>query len=184
MVKFNLVLILIRFRYKWFEERHQQLETLEAQLRRLQASLEGLYAHRRELAYATAALGKGLALLSNGEDHTGLSRALAKMAELHDKVSLSHSFCGFECLNEEICQRCCHRLWVSMSDLCLVWFFQLEGVHNEQSDADFYILHELLKDYLSLLGVVKVVHCLNNNQCLEWRKKKNGKMEKWKNGKL
>jgi len=102
----------------WFEERHQQLETLESQLRRLQASLEGLYTHRRELAFATAALGKGLALLSNGEDHTGLSRALAKMAELHDK---------------------------------------LEGVHNEQSDADFYILHELLKDYLSLLGVVKDV---------------------------
>ena len=33
---------------------------------------------------------------------------------------------------------------------------QLEDVHNEQSDADFYILHELIKDYLSLLGVVKV----------------------------
>lgn len=71
---------------QWFEERHQQLETLESQFRRLQASLEGLYSHRRELAFATAALGKGLALLSNGEDHAGLSRALAKMAELHDKV--------------------------------------------------------------------------------------------------
>uniref|UniRef100_A0A0P6ESB0 Sorting nexin-2 n=1 Tax=Daphnia magna TaxID=35525 RepID=A0A0P6ESB0_9CRUS len=102
----------------WFEERHQQLETLESQFRRLQASLEGLYSHRRELAFATAALGKGLALLSNGEDHAGLSRALAKMAELHDK---------------------------------------LEGVHNDQSNADFYILHELIKDYLSLLGVVKDV---------------------------
>ena len=73
---------------EWFEERHQQLETLESQFRRLQASLEGLYSHRRELAFATAALGKGLALLSNGEDHAGLSRALAKMAELHDKVNL------------------------------------------------------------------------------------------------
>ena len=72
--------------FQWFEERHQQLETLESQFRRLQASLEGLYSHRRELAYATAALGKGLALLSNGEDHAGLSRALAKMADLHDKV--------------------------------------------------------------------------------------------------
>ncbi|EFX90126.1 sorting nexin-2-like [Daphnia pulex] len=102
----------------WFEERHQQLETLESQFRRLQASLEGLYSHRRELAYATAALGKGLALLSNGEDHAGLSRALAKMADLHDK---------------------------------------LEGVHNDQSNADFYILHELIKDYLGLLGVVKDV---------------------------
>lgn len=59
---------------------------MESQFRRLQASLEGLYSHRRELAFATAALGKGLALLSNGEDHAGLSRALAKMAELHDKV--------------------------------------------------------------------------------------------------
>ena len=34
--------------------------------------------------------------------------------------------------------------------------FQLEVVHMEQSNADFYILHELIKDYLSLLGVVKV----------------------------
>ena len=71
---------------QWFEERQQQLETLESQLRRLQASLDGLHSHRRELACATAALGRGLALLSNGEDHAGLSRALAKMAELQDKV--------------------------------------------------------------------------------------------------
>lgn len=35
---------------------------------------------------------------------------------------------------------------------------QLEDVHNEQSDADFYILHELIKDYLSLLVVVKVIN--------------------------
>jgi len=102
----------------WFEERQQQLETLESQLRRLQASLDGLHSHRRELACATAALGRGLALLSNGEDHAGLSRALAKMAELQDK---------------------------------------LEAVHNEQASYDFYILHELLKDYVGLLGVVKDV---------------------------
>lgn len=81
----------LRTNFQWFEERHQQLETLESQFRRLQASLEGLYSHRRELACATAALGKGLALLSNGEDHAGLSRALAKMAELHDKVNFPFS---------------------------------------------------------------------------------------------
>lgn len=50
-------------------------------------------------------------------------------------------------------------VYVSLTSLLI---FQLEGVHNEQSDADFYILHELLKDYLSLLGVVKVVHRLSN----------------------
>lgn len=37
-------------------------------------------------------------------------------------------------------------------------------MHNEQSDADFYILHELIKDYLSLLGVVKVYYIAANSK--------------------
>lgn len=87
-LEFGAHFVCISCRLQWFEDRQQQLETLEAQLRRLQASLEGLYSHRRELAYSTAALGRGLALLSNGEDHTGLLRTLAKMAELQDKVEI------------------------------------------------------------------------------------------------
>jgi sorting nexin-1/2 len=33
---------------------------------------------------------------------------------------------------------------------------KVEAVHKQQADTDFYVLSELLKDYISLIGSVKV----------------------------
>lgn len=34
---------------------------------------------------------------------------------------------------------------------------KVESLHNEQSNTDFYVLCELLKDYIGLLGAIKEV---------------------------
>jgi len=34
----------------------------------------------------------------------------------------------------------------------------VEALHNEQANADFSVLCELLKDYIALIGAIKVVH--------------------------
>lgn len=36
-------------------------------------------------------------------------------------------------------------------------FFQVESLHHEQSNTDFYVLCELIKDYIGLLGAIKEV---------------------------
>jgi len=33
---------------------------------------------------------------------------------------------------------------------------KMEALHKEQSDQDFYVMAELLKDYINLIGAVKV----------------------------
>jgi hypothetical protein len=33
----------------------------------------------------------------------------------------------------------------------------VEALHNEQANADFSVLCELLKDYVALIGAIKVV---------------------------
>jgi len=35
---------------------------------------------------------------------------------------------------------------------------KVESVHQAQSDADFYILSELIHDYVSMVHAVKVIH--------------------------
>ncbi|GLH07322.1 Sorting nexin-2 [Gryllus bimaculatus] len=102
----------------WFEEKTQQVENLDIQLRKLHASVETLVLHRKELAMFTAAFARSAATLSNCEEHTSLSRALAQLAEVEDKV---------------------------------------ETLHNDQANADFSVLCELLKDYVALIGAIKEV---------------------------
>jgi sorting nexin-1/2 len=34
----------------------------------------------------------------------------------------------------------------------------VEALHNEQANADFSVLCELLKDYVALIGAIKVMH--------------------------
>ena len=91
--------------------------SIDTQLRKLHASLESLVAQRRDLVTNTAQFAKSCALLSNAEEHTGLSRALSHLAEVEEKV---------------------------------------EQVHVEQANGDFFQLSETIRDYVALLGAVKV----------------------------
>lgn len=102
----------------WFEEKQQQIDNLDQQLRKLHASVESLVLHRKELALNTGAFAKSAAMLGTCEEHTALSRALSQLAEVEEKV---------------------------------------EQLHSNQAGQDFFLLSELLKDYISLIGAVKDV---------------------------
>jgi len=102
----------------WFEEKVGQVESLDAQLRKLLLSVESLVLGRKDLAALTSSFAKSAAMLSNCEEHSSLSRALAQLADVEEKV---------------------------------------EAVHNDQSNTDFAILCELLRDYVALIGSVRDV---------------------------
>ncbi|XP_017577315.1 sorting nexin-2 isoform X2 [Pygocentrus nattereri] len=74
----------------WFEEKQQQFENLDIQLRKLHASVESLVCHRKELSVNTASFAKSAAMLGNSEDHTALSRALSQLAEVEEKIDQLH----------------------------------------------------------------------------------------------
>nr|XP_002130718.1 sorting nexin-2-like [Ciona intestinalis] len=74
----------------WFEEKQQQIESLEQQLRKLHASFESLVHHRKELAVNTALFAKSSATLGNAEEHTALSRALAQLSDAFEKIENVH----------------------------------------------------------------------------------------------
>ncbi|XP_046727969.1 sorting nexin-2 isoform X1 [Silurus meridionalis] len=74
----------------WFEEKQQQFENLDIQLRKLHASVESLVCHRKELSMNTASFAKSAAMLGNSEDHTALSRALSQLAEVEEKIDQLH----------------------------------------------------------------------------------------------
>uniref|UniRef100_A0A673IL83 PX domain-containing protein n=1 Tax=Sinocyclocheilus rhinocerous TaxID=307959 RepID=A0A673IL83_9TELE len=96
----------------WFEEKQQQFENLDVQLRKLHASVESLVFHRKELSVNTASFAKSAAMLGNSEDHTALSRALSQLAEVEEKI---------------------------------------DQLHQDQACADFYLISELLGDYVRLI---------------------------------
>lgn len=75
---------------QWFEERTQQIESLDAQLRKLHAAMEGLVSYRRELAMSTAAFAKATAVLSSVEEHSSLSRALHQLSESTERTHTIH----------------------------------------------------------------------------------------------
>uniref|UniRef100_A0A673ISI4 Sorting nexin-2 n=1 Tax=Sinocyclocheilus rhinocerous TaxID=307959 RepID=A0A673ISI4_9TELE len=102
----------------WFEEKQQQFENLDVQLRKLHASVESLVFHRKELSVNTASFAKSAAMLGNSEDHTALSRALSQLAEVEEKI---------------------------------------DQLHQDQACADFYLISELLGDYVRLITAVKGV---------------------------
>ncbi|XP_051524481.1 sorting nexin-2-like [Myxocyprinus asiaticus] len=74
----------------WFEDKQQQFENLDVQLRKLHASVESLVCHRKELSVNTASFAKSTAMLGNSEDHTALSRALSQLAEVEEKIDQLH----------------------------------------------------------------------------------------------
>jgi len=71
---------------QWFEEKTQNIEALENQLRKVYGSVELLVINRKELALATGTFAKSAAILSNNEEHTSLSRILSQLAEVEEKV--------------------------------------------------------------------------------------------------
>jgi len=70
----------------WFEEKHQQVENLDQQLHKLQASVDALIHHRKELSTSTGSFAKSCAILGNCEEHTSLSCALSQLADTEEKV--------------------------------------------------------------------------------------------------
>ena len=70
----------------WFEEKQQQVENLEQQLRRLHNALEGLVQNRKDLSASSALFAKSAATLGNAEEHTALSRALAQLSDAFEKM--------------------------------------------------------------------------------------------------
>uniref|UniRef100_A0A1B6LMV1 Sorting nexin-2 n=1 Tax=Graphocephala atropunctata TaxID=36148 RepID=A0A1B6LMV1_9HEMI len=75
----------------WFEEKIQQMESLDGQLRKLLMSVETLVLARRDLAMLTSTFAKSAAMLSNCEEHTSLSRALSQLADVEEKVESLHN---------------------------------------------------------------------------------------------
>ncbi|XP_070689296.1 sorting nexin-1-like [Pempheris klunzingeri] len=74
----------------WFEDKHNELENEEQQLRKLHALVDSLVNHRKELCGNTAVFAKSMAMLGNSEDNTALSRALSQLAEVEDKMEQLH----------------------------------------------------------------------------------------------
>uniref|UniRef100_A0A8C1VFU7 Sorting nexin-2 n=2 Tax=Cyprinus carpio TaxID=7962 RepID=A0A8C1VFU7_CYPCA len=114
----------------WFEEKQQQFENLDVQLRKLHASVESLVCHRKELSVNTASFAKSAAMLGNSEDHTALSRALSQLAEVEEKI---------------------------------------DQLHQDQSYADFYLISELLGDYVRLITAVKGVFDQRMKAWAKWQ---------------
>ncbi|VDI17930.1 sorting nexin-2-like isoform X1 [Mytilus galloprovincialis] len=73
---------------EWFDERHQQVENLDVQLRKLHSSMETLVHHRKELSLTTMHFSKSAAMLGNAEEHTALSRALSQLAETEERIEI------------------------------------------------------------------------------------------------
>ncbi|XP_061595254.1 sorting nexin-1-like [Cololabis saira] len=74
----------------WFEDKFQEVEAEEQQLRKLHAVVDSLVNHRKELCGNTAIFAKSMAMLGNSEDNTALSRALSQLAEVEDKMEQLH----------------------------------------------------------------------------------------------
>ncbi|KAM3626251.1 uncharacterized protein V6R79_025608 [Siganus canaliculatus] len=74
----------------WFEDKFQEMESEEQQLRKLHVVVDSLVNHRKELCGNTAVFAKCMAMLGNSEDNTALSRALSQLAEVEDKMEQLH----------------------------------------------------------------------------------------------
>jgi len=71
---------------QWFEEKQQQVNGLEQQLKNLHHGFESLVQHRKNLSVHTANFAKSCASLGNSEEHTSLSRALAQLSDSFEKL--------------------------------------------------------------------------------------------------
>lgn len=101
---------------QWFEDKQEQIESLDHELKQLHSSLETLVVHRRELSQNIGQFAKSIAVLGSVEENMALSKALSALAEIETKV---------------------------------------EQIVADQADADFFVLSELVKDYINLIQSVK-----------------------------
>ncbi|XP_051976056.1 sorting nexin-1-like [Xyrauchen texanus] len=74
----------------WFDEKIQDVENEEQQMRKLHVMVESLVNHRKELSGNTAVFAKSVAMLGSSEDNTALSRALSQLAEVEDHIEQLH----------------------------------------------------------------------------------------------
>lgn len=82
----NKITIRMNEEDSWFEEKQQQVDSLEQQLRKLHIAFEALVHHKKELALNTASFAKSAATLGNAEEHTALSRALSQLSDTFEKI--------------------------------------------------------------------------------------------------
>ena len=82
----NKITIKMNEEDSWFEEKQQQIENLEQQLRKLHSAFEVLVHNRKEMVINTASFAKSAATLGNAEEHTALSRALAQLSDAFEKI--------------------------------------------------------------------------------------------------
>ncbi len=74
----------------WYREKVPQIEQLDSQLRKLCGLAESLVQCRQELAMATGSFAQGAAILSSTEEAHSLSRALAQLARVEERVQQVH----------------------------------------------------------------------------------------------
>lgn len=74
----------------WYEEKILQIDSLENQFKKLYGLIENLVQCRHDLALATGSFAHGTAMLSNTEEAHSLSRALAYLAKVEEKVQEVH----------------------------------------------------------------------------------------------
>ncbi|XP_026763121.2 sorting nexin-2 [Galleria mellonella] len=161
----------------WFEERCGRVEALEACLRRLHGAGDALAAERRELAARAHDAARAAAALSGADPHAPLSRALSHTADLHEKVrppphaATRRHTPPHAAERRELAARAhdaaraaaalsgadphapLSRALSHTADL----HEKIEQLRIEQSNTDFYVLSEHIKDYLGLIGAIKDV---------------------------
>uniref|UniRef100_A0A0A9Y6R1 Sorting nexin-2 n=1 Tax=Lygus hesperus TaxID=30085 RepID=A0A0A9Y6R1_LYGHE len=70
----------------WFEEKTQEIECLENNLRKLACNMDSLVHARKDLAAYTGALARTTAMISNCEEHRLLALALVHLNDLLEKI--------------------------------------------------------------------------------------------------
>lgn len=107
-------------------------------------SIEQLDQHLRKLHSATESLHEYRRTLAF---HTGvLSKSLAVLSGLEENTELSGALAQLSGVQEKV-----------------------EHVHGEQASADFYLLSELIKDYIGLVGAVKDVFQVSLLFTIQWQ---------------
>jgi sorting nexin-1/2 len=70
----------------WFEERTNQVNALQDQLKRLAGSAGNLSVHRKDLSLSAGDLGRASSMLSNTEEKPQLSRQLSNLGTLYENL--------------------------------------------------------------------------------------------------
>nr|XP_020029669.1 sorting nexin-1 isoform X3 [Castor canadensis] len=112
----------------WFEEKLQEVECEEQRLRKLHAVVETLVNHRKDQ--------RGLCCLflvpELAVNTAQFAKSLAMLGSSEDNTALSRALSQLAEVEEKI-----------------------EQLHQEQANSDFFLLAELLNDYIRLLAIVR-----------------------------